>query len=227
MNKETILTKALKNQLSEDEELVFKKNMVEDNEYAEQYAFELNIKKSVVSDQREKLKQKLQAHEAKTSQNLKPWIWWAAAAVFIGVSVMGWYFLKPSSNQDMFSANYEKFPNIIAPITRSDSERLTAFKSYDTGDYDQAYELFSKLSTEKSAPFFQGICLIEMGKTAEAINHFQAISFGDEYDDHRLWYLSLLYIKKGDNEAAKPILNHLADGNSVWNSKARLLLQKM
>lgn len=225
MTKEILLEKALLNKLSEEERLIFDQFLQSDKEFAASYDFEMDVKKSFELEERERLKKMLVNHEKESQKKPKKWLWAAAAVFLIGISVIAWNTFNPQAQADLFAANYEKFPNLVAPNTRADDDREEAFKAYDKGDYKTAFQLFADLSEEETASFYQGICLIEIGETAKAIEHLEALSFQNEYEAHRLWYLSLLYSRNNENTKAEAIWKSLAAGQSVWRERAKSLLQ--
>lgn len=227
MNKEALLQKALNNKLSEEERAAFKELLTKDTAFNEEFIFQESVKKAIQAEERNSLKNKLKARQQEQPKPRK-WYWAAAAIMAVALSVTFWFMNQPKP--DLFVENYTKFPNIIAPLTRSETnltELETAFKAYDTGDYNKAYQLLGEFPDENFAAFYQGICLIEMEKYNEAILHFEEISFQDEYENHRLWYVSLLYIKQNRTEKAKAILEDLAAGQSVWREESTRLLTKI
>lgn len=226
MTKETLLHKALSNQLSEEEHLIFKQYLSDDPQFADRYNYELNVKKAVQQAERLELKKKLIDRENKKTNHSPKWYWAAAAIIIFGISIIGWNLFAPQAQPGLFAANYEKFPNLVAPNTRADGDRAEAFKAYDQGNYITAFQLFNDLRDEETASFYQGICLIELGETAKAIEHFEALSFQNEYEAHRLWYLSLLYSKNNENSKAEAIWKKLAARQSVWRDKAKSLLRE-
>jgi tetratricopeptide (TPR) repeat protein len=230
MNREDLILKKLKNGLSQEENAEFERLMLFDAAFKEEFLFEQEVKMAVQLEDRQQLKDRLVNHEQK--KNTPKWYWAAAAVLLLGISTAVWFLFNASlPSSDLYTANYEKFPNVILPETRSDvkgEEYLkSAFMAYKAGEYKKAYGLFGKLENEKSAPFYQGICLIELGDFKKAEEYFEKISFGDDFEEHRLWYLSLIYIHEKKEELAKPLLQYLVESQSVWAAKAEPLLEEI
>ncbi|MDP5121259.1 MAG: hypothetical protein NWQ46_06675 [Spirosomaceae bacterium] len=227
MDKEELVQKALKDKLNPAEKAEFELLMQTDEEFQTTYFFEKDVKVAVQQEERSRLKSRLVNRE--TKPKFKFWHWAAAAMVLFSVSFGAWRFFQPSSQIGLFAQNYEKFPNLAAPNTRAVDNLTTkesAYRAYDRNEYEKAYDLLTELN-DQTSNFYAGICLIEMGKFEQATTYFESLSFADEYENHRMWYLSLLYLKQNDTEKAKPILIYLANNQNVWREKADLLLKKI
>lgn len=227
MDKEEILQKALKGNLNPAEKAEFVSLMDTDDEFQAAYFFEKEVKVAVQLDERSRLKAKLARYEAKPK--FKFWHWAAAAIVLLSLSFGAWSIFQATTQPSLYAQYYEKFPNLEAPTTRADNDlsaKEAAYRAYDRNEYEKAHGLLSKLD-EQNANFYAGICLIETGEFEQAIKHFEALSLAGEYENHRLWYLSLLYLKQNNTEKAKPILLHLSKNQNFWREKASLLLTKI
>lgn len=227
MDKEEIVQKALKGNLNPAEKAVFVSLMDTDEEFKAAYFFEKEVKVAVQLDERNRIKAKLAKYEAKPK--FKLWHWAAAAMVLLSLSFGAWSIFQATTQTSLYAQYYEKFPNLEAPNTRADSDlsvKEAAYRAYDRNEYEEAYGLLTKLD-EQPASFYAGICLIEMGEFEQATKHFEALSLAGEYENHRLWYLSLLYLKQDNTEKAKPILLYLSENQNFWREKANFLLTKI
>ena len=225
MDNETYIEKALRGELTAEETLVFTQKLKEDEAFAEQWAWEQRIKKAVQTEQRMAIKELLQKEELKPKVLL--WPIWLAAATLIIVGIFSYYFLR-NNTTDYYAAHYQKFPNLIAPNTRSDETNKPvkeAFQAYDAGEYIRAEELFDELeATEPNAGFYAAMCLLELKEYGPAAEKLSSLRFTDDFEAHRLWYLSLTHLKLGENTEAIATLEDLLLLDSPWTTQALDLL---
>jgi tetratricopeptide (TPR) repeat protein len=161
------------------------------------------------------------------------WYYYAAAIIVILVTVR---LLLPSEpkTDELFAAYFTPYPNIFDATVRSStatSDKTTAFRAYEQQDYQQAAAHFKQLLKDRKEPgvlLLLGNSNLMLGNTAEAEENFVTlIRDFDELDLPAKWYLSLCYLKSGDDENARKLLKELGETEISYASKARELLEKV
>jgi len=140
--------------------------------------------------------------------------WYYIAAASVAALLMVAVFFRPQpSSQKLFAENFQPYPNVFEPTVRGTNEvtkRSEAFQAYEQGDYSRAVVLFNQLLKEKKEPgilLLNGNANLMLGNVEEAKNNFITLNADfDELDIQSKWFLSLCYLKSGDMEHAKPIL---------------------
>ncbi len=158
----------------------------------------------------------------------------AAAAVFLLVAVSYIFYNQQPNPEDIYASYFETYPNVFEPTVRGNSredQRTEAFSAYDQGDYEKAAAGFNALLKEKSEPgilLLLGNANLMLGKVEEAQNNFLTlIKDFDELDGQAKWYLGLSYLKQGQKEKARLILQELGDPEATYSKKANRLLKEV
>ena len=164
------------------------------------------------------------------------WYYYAAAAA-VGIIVVAAVFMNTFKDRpdELFQAYFTPYPNMFEPTTRSnesvDSKRKEAFQAYERGDYQKAAALFKDLlsdNKEAGMMLLLGNSNLILGHVDEAKENFITLNKDfDELDMQAKWYLSLCYLKSGETEKARAILNELGDTEVSYATKARELLEKV
>ena len=98
-------------------------------------------------------------------------------------------------------------------------------------DYQKAADGFKALLKEKPEPgvlLLLGNANLMLGNIEEAQNNFLTlIKNFDELDGQAKWYLGLSYLKQGQKEKAKLILQELGDPEITYSKKANELLKEV
>ena len=124
------------------------------------------------------------------------------------------YFLFSNYNQpsqdEIFYAHYEPFPNLITPTQRSTSAELMglelALYAYDNGQFQEAAEVFDTLSSmTPEAQLYHAISCLEVGQYDRAEQMLVTISADKaaKYHEAADWYLCLLQIKITEKSETK------------------------
>ncbi len=144
-------------------------------------------------------------------------------------------FFLPSMQPELSSV--QQVANYLEPYELSFGDRgqsadvlLEAGQAYQTKEYDAAIPLLQQAIEESQDGKYRlalGISLLEVGKSAPAIENFQdLISNADPiYTEHAQWYMALAYLQQNNPNAAAPLLQILAANPKAFNhSKAKNLL---
>ncbi|MGR3811294.1 hypothetical protein [Jiulongibacter sp. NS-SX5] len=223
MDKEKLLELALQNKLSEAERLTFEQMLKEDVIPKSQYDFEREIQEGINQKERYKLKELFKEQERMRVFPL--WAKWAAAAMIL-LSFTWFLWPKNDLDKNLYASYYQKFPNVVSPITRGENQEEDAFRAYENGEYDKALDLLN-LSEGDTARFYQSMTLLELNRDQDAIRLLKEQSYESILDAYRLWYLSLAYLKNDQKDKAKPLLQKLSQIDFPLRDKAEELLFKI
>ncbi len=137
---------------------------------------------------------------------------------------------KTIDTAELYAQYYQPYPNVEAPISRSDANEFNPYGLYEKGEYAQALNLFTELRSSKPddpAPlFYSAICQMELGAADDAISSFkELLGFeANKYTRPSKWYLALAYLKSEQSSEAIPYLNELTQIDDVYAQKASNIL---
>jgi tetratricopeptide (TPR) repeat protein len=150
-----------------------------------------------------------------------------AAAIAV-VVFFAWPYLMPGSLYDQFNDH-----QVLALQERGDLDELIteAETAFNDGDFEAAYTKLTEFSQSNGddvrAQLALGIAALETDRLAEAKAIFASLSSGQSaVKDNASWYLALAYVKEGDLERARNILNGIPEG-TFWAGKAQELLEQL
>jgi hypothetical protein len=171
----------------------------------------------------------------------KNWYYYAAAACITILVAAG--FFAPSSvqtSQDLYASYFEPYPNVFEPTMRGSGSlirrpalnlRAEAFQAYEEGNYEKAAGLFSALLQEKKEPgilLLLGNTNLALNKTTEAKQNFNdLINNFDDLDIQAKWFLSLCFLKEGNTQQARQLLEELGSTEISYAKKAKELLKEV
>lgn len=235
MDKDELIERFFENQLSDEEQKIFQNYLDTDPVFAEEFAFQKNVKQAIVLNERVELKKKLQSFESPKSS--RKWIskWSVAASIVVVVGAGFWFMNQSPNGAELYDEYYQSYPNVVAPTVRGESKtdlKSQAFYEYDSGNYQKAYDLFSQLyATDKDdyALFYSSLSLIELNKPQEAI------ALMDEFDLNKnngftpyiKWYKALSYVKIDQKEKAIELLQSLVENQNPLQKQAQNLLKEL
>jgi hypothetical protein len=158
----------------------------------------------------------------------------AAAALIIAVTIIFLY-TRSESTRELYARNFEPYPNVFEPTQRGNDDisdkRASAFSMYEQGNYERAAALFSELLSEKKEPeilLLLGNANMVLDRDEEAKNNFLTlIRDFDGLDEQAKWFLSLCYLKSGEQAKAKMIWEELGDPKITYSDKAKRLLKEV
>lgn len=234
MDNENLINRYFEGTLTPQESMLFDNLMKSDPDFSEQVAFHKMTKAAITLEKRKDLKIKLQKFEQESipAKNNKNWLYIAASAIILlGISLF--FVDQDSSNDKLYAKYFEPFPNTVAPIVRSDSERdlkSDAFAAYESEDYQKASKLFSQLSAQTNedfAFFYSAISLMKLDRISEASELLSNTNWNKGYQDKALWYLALCKLKDNEISETKLILKQLIDKNGFKNQEAKSLVKKL
>lgn len=144
---------------------------------------------------------------------------------------------KSVSHETIFATSFIPYP--IEVITRGDlvkeSIKEQAFAAYNEGGFQKSVKLFSALpesEQDEMTMFFLGNAYLSANMPYEAIDTFKKYLLQyEEFEIEAKWYLSLAYLKVGEETAAKQLLEQLASADDPqageYKEKAKEILNKL
>ena len=229
MDKETLINNYFEKTLSADDQILFDSLMESDVDFAKEVAFQKNLKKAITLNERADLKKKLASFETKKPKIKVLRVFYAAASIVLLVG-LGFYFTQ-NSNKTLYDDYYQSYPNVVAPTVRGENKedaKSDAFYQYDSGNYQQSLELFSKIyATEKDdyALFYKAMSQMELKKIKDAINTFNQFDLtkNNAFTPFVKWYLALAYLKDNQKEKAMPLIKELSETENPQQEMAQKL----
>lgn len=177
----------------------------------------------------------IEAKSVKTIGKRLPTKWLIAASIALIAGLT--YVLIPTptiSNQDLFTQNFQPYPNVVHPIVRGEETqeaKTKAFVAYQNGAYTSAIALFAELYIETKDPdylFYQANALLQLNKGREAIPLLQNhLVTADSLKEKSAWYLAMAYLQIDDTENAKKMLQTVVDEGVFKEEEAKKLLRSL
>lgn len=244
MDKEALLLKYFEGSLSAEELVTFETLIKQDAEFSEQVAFEEDVQGVVQHRERMVLKSKLKGYESQLPKedlhtNPKKSINFLKIAASLALLVAtSWFIYQWSATpnlDDVYATNYEKFPNTVYTITRSDtldnSLERKAFEAYEGDDMKAAITYFEELlaiSNLDYIPFFLGQSYLKDGQIDQALQQFETIIKNEtDFKSEALWYSALANFKKGDKRTGAKQLQLLIANGNYKKSQAQELIKAL
>lgn len=231
MDKEQLINHYFENTLTAEETIAFDNLMLTDSLFAKEVAFQKQIKKAITLEERSLLKETLQKYESRKQPKIK---WWYAAASFLVLIGLSFWYANQEPNYDHLYASYfEVHPNFVEPIVRNGNEENTitteAFLAYENRDFAKAAQLFeniSKNNPEEYALFYKAISLMKLNQFEQAALIFSDTSWSSSYSENATWYLALIKLKQENIPESKILLQSLSV-KSLYATEAKELLKKL
>lgn len=213
--------------LSKEEETAFQAYLQDEN-FAEEVEFRKQLSRAARERGRDQLKAlfketdaELDAQEESNLKPLKPkrfnfFRLGIAAAILLAVIAYFWLTDSPS-NEALFAAHYEAFPNLIAPIDKGadvENDLAQALRAYERGDFQEAVVLFESLpELDKNGQVYYGLSLLSVEQNTNAVAQLQVVASDKNarYQQAAQWYLALAFLKTGDRSSSKSVLKQIIE----------------
>jgi len=201
----------LANELTPSEVAAFHKELLSDQDLAEELKLSEYIDSALIKDDIIELRRKLIAanranKEIKSGMpviQMKTRKWWyAAASVMVLCTLSFIFYLQTSrnvSNDELF-AEYYNSENIV-DLKRGDENIVEAVIRFQQNDFEKASQLFrgiiEKDNLNMAVWFYFGISSIETKKYENSIHAFTTIINQNDnlYIEHAQWFLALCFLK--------------------------------
>lgn len=222
-------------QMDEQERDAFEQRMREHVELAESVHLHRDVLDGIEFHFAKELKQTLiQSDQQKPKSKLKTYLAIAASTILVVGAGLSYYFFGMSQNNDkLFTAYFEPYPNIIAPITRSanDAPYLEVMQEYEAGHYQKTIAGLNKLIKDEPANdqliFYRGISYLETGQASMAAKDFQTVidAKDPKFSKPAYWYLGLSQLKMDSIDQARKTFERLTNEDGTMGKQAREILQ--
>ncbi len=224
-------------QMDEHELTAFEQRMREHAGLAESVHMHRDILEGIEFHFAQELKQTLiQSDQQKPKSRRTLYLAIAASVLLVIGAGLAYYFMAmPQNNSDLFTAYFEPYPNILAPITRSasDSPYADVMQAYEAGQYQAAItgfdELLSKEPGNHQLLFYRGVSLLAAGQAEKATSDFQTVidASDPKLSTPAYWYLGLSQLKIGNTDQAKATFQKIAPAQGRLNDQAKEVFQKI
>lgn len=230
--------------LNDQERLAFEEKMKVSPDLADKVTrqksilvhFEVNQKKirkdKMLSDFEQMLAKQKDIPKPSSTLSVK---WYAYAASITGILLVSLYiyFSQSSYNNKLYNHYYK--PYLEQSILRGDGNNGTydlGYDLYSNEQYEDAILKFNTLisnSEEANDELFLylGNCYLNTRNIEKAISTFQKVPDNSIFHKEGLWYISLSYLKAGDNNNAIKTLNKLIENRTIYDKPARDLLNSL
>jgi tetratricopeptide (TPR) repeat protein len=166
-------------------------------------------------------------------RRIQPWYYVAAAAVALFVVAALWMLPNQETPDELFNDYFTPVRNTFSPAFRGDeaATQPEAFRYYDQGDFATAASLFGEMLAQETDPdvlLLSANANLAVGNTVVAEeNLITLIRDFDEYDTPAKWYLGLCYLKQGNVDKARTVLEELGQREVFYTGQAKELLKKV
>ena len=243
-----LIEKKIDGELSPEEEERFAERLRDEPDFARRY----QLYQEAIAGLREHYKQSLR-HELETHASPAPLAealeptrptarvgllgYWpiAVAAALMAIALgIGWFWpLSSASPEKVAEQFYTVYPG--EAIVRGANEAIardSAQLLYQQQRYAAAIPYWQQLApTEDHAQvaLWLGHCYWQTKQLSSALESFRTASQSDDaiVRQHGTWYLALTYLRRGDTEAALPLLRRMQQEGSIYQREVEELLTKV
>ena len=238
MNKDGLLYHYFSNSLSKAQEEQLQELLKTDVDFKKQFEFETNLRRVAKEERHKGLQSKLNQFESnissnKTSQKSSFSFLKIAASivVLISASWLGYQSFFGLNYADLFTENYNTYPNTVYTITRSDtinSLEREAFVAYEAEDYELALEKFNSAASKDYFNFYKGQSYLRLNNNEEAKSLFEiVIKKNEKFVGESHWYLALIHLKDKNKQRALDNLEQLVANFDYKTADAQKLIKKL
>lgn len=218
----------LRNQLSEIQMKEFQGALEADETLADRTDFLKSAMAAARSKGRDQLDERFseldkeldQLDSTKRNQAWSRSTWMNVAAVVLPLLAVGLYFLVRSSGsepKELFATHFEPFPNIVAPVVRSQEQSTSGalsevMRAYDQKDFREVDRLLQNSSNPSDTlKFYHAISLMFLDQTSNAQALLATLSKleGSRFQEPAEWYLALSMLKLDDQQNAQDLFSEI------------------
>lgn len=158
--------------------------------------------------------------------NLRRWIALAASVTLIGAAI--WFFNR--TEEPTYQQYAQHTPLSLTVMGKTEQVKSEAEAAFGKKDYAQALVALDQvLAVEpdnSKAKLYRGICLLELGRAAEARTVFEPLSTGNSaLREDAVWYIALSYLRENNLVDCKTALSKIGPGEAHYED-AREILDK-
>lgn len=236
----------IKGEMPEGEQLVFEKDLENDEAMSRQYQETHLIAESirgVAADQ-----ELIEAFRMTKGEDVRMLIeekrsgrrflvraaWIAAAMLLVAVATRIMLLPSPKSMDGLYLTYYEpaKYEEKVSRGVSGevDEQLKNAFIDYRKGYYIAALRGFGEMPVTPAIRFYSAICHLELNNPEDAISQLlPLVEMGDKclYFQSAEWYLSMAYLKAHQKDRAISSLKDIVKADGFYAEKAKEILEKM
>ncbi|MCH2085332.1 MAG: hypothetical protein MK226_23310 [Saprospiraceae bacterium] len=156
-----------------------------------------------------------------------------AASVALILAAIYFFSNQKKSGGQIFAQHFEPYPNIVAPLNKSNPEtgnREKAFHAYELKNYEEAIQLLNGLPKSDTTHFYIGLANLSLNQPQKAIDFFDKIKKKDSpFYIPMNWYKALTLINSEKANDAKPLILFVKENAKTPGmlNKANLLLDDL
>jgi tetratricopeptide (TPR) repeat protein len=159
----------------------------------------------------------------------RPLRWLAVAASIVLVAAAIW-FLSPKDAPD-YRQYAQHAPLALTEMGASEQAKSRAEAAFNAQDFGQALSALEEIANAEpgnlTTQFYRGICLVELGRAAEARAVFEPIAAGNSaLRGEAVWYVALSYLREKNAEACRGALQKIPVG-ADRRAQAEELLKRL
>jgi tetratricopeptide (TPR) repeat protein len=212
------------------EKEAFETRLELDKTFAEEVAFYLQTKTTL---QTETLRQR-HAEWLPNRQRGKRTVIYTRMAVGIAASLVllmfGWLLLKkPELTPEQMASEYIEQNLMTLPLKMDETQDSLELgkRFYNEKKYPEAMAIFEKLlDREPQALEFTGLTALQMNKYEDAMRYFEKLSQNTELITNKgKFYTALTYLKQGNTQKGKQILQEVIEQNLGGKKEAEAFLK--
>lgn len=152
--------------------------------------------------------------------------WLAAAASLALLAAAVWFFTR--SDEPSYRQYARHAPLSLTVRGATEQAAARAESAFNAGEYADALSALDSFLLENAddstALFYKGICLIELGRTAEARAIFEPMANGaSAFRSEAKWCIALSYLKDNDLEACRSALLRIKADEYCYQDAQQLL----
>ncbi len=164
------------------------------------------------------------AHHKPGTKMAFRWQWAAVALVLLASAIWIFFLYEKQSPQTLFADYYEKYPNLIDPISKGSTRDVISISQlYESGDYATAV---LRQPGDSLQQYYQALSQIELGRLDRAEVLLRQISEDQTHRFHEgaRWNLALVYVKENKMKEAYVILLQIStsEHHAYTDQAARL-----
>lgn len=243
-NQQELIDRFLQKDLNQQELNDFMEKLNSDISFAEEVDLQRIVTKGIELEGVNNLRQRLSAihqkvkaeqQENKTATKVIPIKQWAAVAAAVIILLFAGYnfWNSASAKEDVYAKYYELYQPDFS-TRNQETDQANAEKAYREGDFENVIELLQKVKNESggNARILLGLgnAFLKTSNYQAATESFEEIikSENELYIDQARWYLALTFLKQGDVDSCRKILQELAQREGAdFSQEAKGLLHQL
>ena len=234
MEKEILIEKYFRNELSESELVEFKSLYKENDQFKKDVDIQDTLIKGItlnhLEDKMSMLKEIERKEDSISSRSriislFSSRLTVIAASIVILIGIAIWM-IPRSEIDDLYSEYYAFIP--ATEVVRGDGDSFQiALGKYNAKEFEVALDELSSVESTR-AHFYRGICRMELGNFERAILEFdEYLSKREEEMLPAEYYKALCLIKQNEIKKAKQALRNVPQSESYYYEKAQNLLKRI